>query len=60
MNPLVSSAELMARIQHMRKAEIMNLYDAALDVAKGSRQPHLAETAQMVIQQIRRLRPQWV
>ena len=60
MDTLLSSSALLTRIRSLRKAEVQDLYDAALDVAKGSRQPHLAETAQLVIQQIRRIRPQWI
>lgn len=60
MSLLLSSYELHQRLAHLRKEEVKALYDAAVDVARGSDQAVLQETAQTILQQVRTLYPQWV
>lgn len=52
MNTILPPGELFARIDKMPKEQVKALYDAALDVSKGSRNPMLPDTAKLIVQQI--------
>lgn len=60
MTALLPSYALHQRLARLRKDEVKALYDAAVDVARGSDQAALQETAQAILQQVRTLYPQWV
>lgn len=56
-NLLLPPGELQARLSHMSRDEIKNVYDAALAVSRGSKHPMMPDTARLIVAQIQTLYP---